>query len=532
MVKLQNLPASGLARETLREKGQFWTPAWLAQAMVAYVTATGSNSVFDPAVGAGAFFQAAKVLSKEVKRSLTLLGTEIDPQALDQARHNGLDNSDLAQVQLTNFVLQPPSGLYEAIVANPPYIRHHRLATSDKVILKEFAQRLTGINLDGRAGLHVYFLLRALQLLAPGGRLAFIMPADVCEGVFAYSLWQWITTHFKLDAVITFDPTASPFPKVDTNPVIFLIRHSSSRNNFLWTKCTSSQVINLKAWLQSSCNPTLAGELTLHSRTIAEGLATGLSRPPQEKLENGLTLANFATVMRGIATGANDFFFLTSQQVHDLGIPDEFVVTAVGRTRDVPGAEITDLTIKELQKKGRPTCLLALDGRPLEEFPQALRNYLKHGETLGINRGELIKQRKPWYKMEVRNAPPIFFAYLGRRKVRFIYNRAAALPLTSFLCVYPHSTDTKSVENLLKVLSHPKTVANLALVGKSYGDGAIKVEPRALERLLLPMSVITEVGLEQSNSKQGRFRKLPSNNEESKQLNMFTNSMNVFTTPD
>ena len=40
------------------------------------------------------------------------------------------------------------------------------------------------------------------------------------------------------------------------------------------------------------------------------------------------------------------------------------------------------------------------------------------------------------------------------------------------------------------LLKHP-----LRLVGKSYGGGAIKVEPRALERLPLPPDVVAEVGL-------------------------------------
>jgi hypothetical protein len=34
---------------------------------------------------------------------------------------------------------------------------------------------------------------------------------------------------------------------------------------------------------------------------------------------------------------------------------------------------------------------------------------------------------------------------------------------------------------LWQLLQHPETVKNLVRVGKSYGSGAIKVEPRALE---------------------------------------------------
>ena len=55
-------PTDWTEREALREKGQFWTPLWVAEAMVAYASAE-SETIFDPAVGAGAFFRAAKALA-------------------------------------------------------------------------------------------------------------------------------------------------------------------------------------------------------------------------------------------------------------------------------------------------------------------------------------------------------------------------------------------------------------------------------------------------------------------------------------
>jgi hypothetical protein len=98
--------------------------------------------------------------------------------------------------------------------------------------------------------------------------------------------------------------------------------------------------------------------------------------------------------------------------------------------------------------------------------------------------------------MERRVAPPFLFAYLGRRSARFIRNTARVIPLTGFLCVYPHADDDVSIEKLWQILRHPEIIFNLSLVGKSYGDGAIKVEPRALEKLPLPADV--ESGLKPS----------------------------------
>ena len=478
--------------------------------MVAYVLRGSTDHLFDPAVGAGIFFHAAQALARQMKKHIKLLGTELDPAVLVQAQRNGLSQQDLAHVQITDFVLRPPRGPFQAIVANPPYIRHHRLSPDVKTGLRAFGATLLGRPLDGRAGLHVYFLLRALQLLAHDGRLAFIMPADTCEGVFATDLWQWVTTHYRLEALVTFTPEASPFPGVDTNAIIFMIRNAPPQPTFLWVKCMEGQTDALKEWVLSGLNQ-LTGTLTsktllMKLRTLSEALTTGLSREGAgDHPVNGPILADFARVLRGIATGANEFFWLSRERAHALAIPDEYLLPAVGRTRDVPSGEITKETVKTLEVAGRPTLLLSLDGRPKEQLPPAVRTYVEHGERLGLHQRALISTRNPWYKMETRQPPPFLFAYLGRRNARFIRNRVGVIPLTGFLCVYPHDDDPIYLNKLWHVLQHHETVARLAWVGKSYGGGAIKVEPRALERLPLPLKVVEEIGL-RSPSREEQFK--------------------------
>jgi adenine-specific DNA-methyltransferase len=491
----QKPPSDWAAREALREKGQFWTPQWVAEAMIAYCFAGGAESLFDPAVGAGAFFIAAKAMAQKKRRQINLFGAELDRDALRQAECNGLSARDLERVVISDFVLRPPNRLFPSIVANPPYIRHHRLSSLIKESLRALGAELIGKELDGRAGLHIYFLLRALQLLSDGGRLAFIVPADTCEGVFARTLWQWITNHYRLDAVVTFTPEASPFPNVDTNPIILLIRNARPEARFLWTQCRRAGSERLREWIEADFNLVSTDALTIHRRDLQEGLDSGLSRPPSKRSDAGIPLAAFARVMRGIATGANEFFFLTRRRATELKIPAEMLLPAIGRTRDATTEEITQDTLRQLEAAGRPTLLFAPDSRELDDFPEAARNYLRHGRDTELYKRPLIATRRPWYKMEMRKAPPFLFAYLGRRNARFIRNLAGVMPLTSFLCVYPHRDDADSIDRLWQALKHSDTVRNLALVGKSYGAGAIKVEPRALERLPIPAHLVAELNL-------------------------------------
>jgi len=486
------LPSSGEARELLREKGQFWTPDWVAEAMVEYLLAEKTGTVFDPAVGAGAFFRAVKTVAKERGLYVSLSGMDIDASALQQAIGYGLSEQDIENVVIGDFVFRPPDKKLPAIVANPPYIRHHRISIADKQQLKRLCLQTTGKVLDGRAGLHIYFLIRALSLLEENGRLAFIMPADTCEGKFARDLWSWIAKNYCLDVVITFTPDASPFPNVDTNPIIFFIQNSQPKDKFIWVKCHEPQSDTLKTWVRSGFTAKTEKALNVVERDLAEGLETGLSRPPNTGKTHRYVLGDFVQVVRGVATGANEFFFLTDEKVKELGIPAKYFVRAVGRTRDVPTEEITSETISSLSEKGRPTLLLSLNGEPFDDYPDVVKRYIKVGESLGLPQRPLISQRKPWYRMETRVAPPFLFAYLGRRNSRFIRNTAKIIPLTGFLCVYPKYDDKEYIERVWRILSHPDIGRNLALIGKSYGDGAVKVEPRSLEKLPISDNIIEQ----------------------------------------
>ncbi|MCO5237963.1 MAG: N-6 DNA methylase [Chitinophagaceae bacterium] len=481
----QKLPTGRNEREILRNKGQFWTPSWVAEAMVAYVN-DNTDLVFDPATGRGAFYEA---LLKLKNQNIPFWGTDIDPDVLSDSIYN----KENCFVEKRDFIKNPPNRKFKAIVANPPYIRHHRIDEETKLLLKKIAASITGNSIDGRAGYHIYFLIQALNLLEQDGKLAFIMPADTCEGKFARNLWKWISEKFCIECVITFDQKATPFPNVDTNAIIFLIKKAKPQKTLQWVKANEAYSTDLLQFVTSDFKLKEFNGLEITTRQLKEGLDTGLSRPEQNHNGFKFHLNDFANVMRGIATGSNDFFFLTGQQVKDLNIPKVFLKRAVGRTKDTTGSVLTLNDIEELDRENRPTYLLSINGP--ESYHESINDYLKIGEEMGLPTRSLIRQRKPWYKMEQRKIPPLLFAYLGRRNTRFIKNDAGVLPLTGFLCVYPIYKDKEYIDNLWQALNHPDTLENLKLVGKSYGSGAIKVEPGNLNKLPIPEHIVSQFNL-------------------------------------
>lgn len=483
----QVLPAHGPDREALRVKGQFWTPMWLARAMASWVIAGEPHTLFDPAVGPGTFFAAAR----EVGFKGSFTGFELDDAALSEAYKLGLAPSELVDIQIGDFIGQSLLKLYPAMISNPPYIRHHRLSGQQKRDLRHLAKQCLGFPLDGRVGLHLYFLLKCLEHLSPHGRLAFLLPADVCEGVSSAAVWKRLSERFRIDAVLTFDQKAAPFPGVDTNALVFLLSNRPPAQSVIWARVLKPETEAVLGALEAGRSE----QAVVHHRELRELVATGLSRPPRTNGSTGVPLSSFARVVRGIATGANEFFFLTSEQIRQHGLDKAYFKRAIGRTRDCPKDALNWTDVEELDKAGRPTWLLAIGKQSKDELPASLRSYIETGEEMGLHTRSLIQTRKPWYRMEERGVPEILFAYLGRRDCRFILNRAGVVPLTGFLCVFPWDDRKEFREKLWRALNHPETLANLAFVGKSYGGGALKVEPRQLDCLDIPRHVLDEVGL-------------------------------------
>ncbi len=488
----QKLPKNRHEREKLRDKGQFWTPDWVAEAMISYI-AKDTDLVFDPAAGRGAFFNALL----NINPSVTYFGTDIDEELLQDEIYK----KKSCITELRDFIKNPPKQRFKAIIANPPYIRHHRIDEKMKQFLKKLFVNITGFTIDGRAGYHIYFFIQALNLLDNSGKLAFIMPADTCEGVFAKKLWKWITDNFCLECVVTFHENATPFPNVDTNALIFFIKKSGQLKTIQWVKANEAHSKDFFDFVRSDFKNKEYSSLEIIERDLEEALKTGLSRPEQNHCDFKYCLKDFARVMRGIATGANDFFFLTRQQAEQLKIPNDFLKLAIGRTKDVTGDKLTSDDIRKLQKKNRPTLLLSINSNTI---PESLAEYIKQGEKSGLPDRPLIRQRRHWYKMEQREIPPILFAYLGRRNSRFIKNEAEVVPLTCFLCLYPKYSDEVFIANLWQALNHPETIKNLRLVGKSYGSGAIKLEPRSLDRVPIPEHIVEKYNLRQKYESKNR----------------------------
>jgi hypothetical protein len=486
------------ARKSAAERnrlGQFATPNDLAVEIARYVASVRGRShepIFfaDPSIGSGSFFSAALVAFGP-KRIEKAVGVELDPVFCHAACELWADSGlEVVRGDFTRIVdhgFRPP--LPNVILANPPYVRHHHLEREDKERLQKLAFKLTGVEVNGLAGLYVYFLLFATTWMQEGGIAAWLIPSEFMDVNYGAALKCFLTDRVTLIRVHRFDPDDVQFGDALVSSAVLVYRKISPSRNHV---------------VEFSFGGTIAEP---HAREVVSCARLRESRkwtgyPSHAKNDrrtseqgDGPTLADLFRIQRGIATGNNKFFVLDRDEAKRRRLPDCYLRPILPSPRHLAA------TVIESGRDGyplieRPLCLIDcnLPEPIIESRHPALWEYLQTAEALGIKNGYLIGKRFPWYKQERRSPSPFLCTYMGRgshdkHPFRFILNHSAAIGTNLYLMLYPQS------ELLAMLCNHPERSANIHELlcrvtahelrgeGRVYGGGLNKIEPKELGRV-------------------------------------------------
>ena len=113
--------------------------------------------------------------------------------------------------------LSPPGG-FHAVIGNPPYVRQEGLIEQKPILATSYTAY------DGAADLYVYFVERALSLLRPGGRLAFVLTNKWLKAAYAEKLRTLLAEHAWVEDVTDFGHARGFFADADVMPCIATIR--------------------------------------------------------------------------------------------------------------------------------------------------------------------------------------------------------------------------------------------------------------------------------------------------------------------
>lgn len=459
--------------EYRKGRGQFFTPPALAEFMTDWVMATSPASLLDPAVGLGVFLRCALRKSHRFTR---VVGYEIDPVLAKAAerilmRIGGADCTLVCE----DFLLAPPHEIFDAIIANPPYIRHHDL-NYPRGLFRDFDRRF-GVRLSRLTNVYGLLLLQCYDCLSPHGRAAILTPSEFLNADFGVPLKRFLLERNALSGLVLFDPAHLVFDGVLTTACITLIEKNRKPDEPIRLIRVSDEhrltADNAADGLR--CRVVQRNELDPQAKWDA------LFKPSPQKTSHRLVrLGDLAYTMRGIATGANHFFTLSEEEARHF--PPQFLKPCLTKAPHAPFSYFTPEDFDALKRQGkRSNC----DGVP----PPALADYFNAGEREGLHHRYLTSKRTPWYAMEKREVAPILVTTFGRGRLRFVFNRARVWNLTAFHSVYPRFGDERWHKALMAYLISRRCAELLDREKRIYGDGLIKAEPRDL--LALPALDVT-----------------------------------------
>jgi SAM-dependent methyltransferase len=191
-----------LSRARRRERGAFYTPGWIVDAVVdealagplaraAWDGGAPRLRVLDPACGDGRFLAAvverlvARGARREQVLSRCVVGVERDPAAAQAARA-ALPGADIrvAEALLDGAA---EARAWDLVVGNPPYLRSVALKAADPDLWRRLRGRFAATSYR-EWDLYGAFLEQALDWVAPGGEVGFVTPSRWFTAAFAAPL--------------------------------------------------------------------------------------------------------------------------------------------------------------------------------------------------------------------------------------------------------------------------------------------------------------------------------------------------------
>lgn len=453
-----------------RRYGQFFTPPAVARFMCRWLLEIGPKEIFDPAFGLGAFYFAARELDPTIR----FFGVEKDATILAHFLENHPDVDDTKLLVHHTDYFSVWGAKYAAIVCNPPYMRFQYFHDRHQVI-PELERRL-GERLSRYSNIASVFLLKSLYELAPGGRLAYLLPLEFLNTGYGEAVKRALVAKGRLKALLRIEPEGQVFPEATTSVGIVLVSDDGIREPVKF--CT------IESLDQLDCNLSdIPGRfVAIEELRSADKWLQHFEQPCHFDLNSLQPLSLYGLFSRGIATGANEFFLLSKSDAAEWGLPSSILYPCISRSSQIKHMVITDAYIDRLIDNNERVLLVDLSSSREE----AVKRYIKFGERQGFHRRYLTRMRRPWFKLEKRLPSPILFGVFSRNGFKVVRNKSRAVSLTCFHCFYPNLFGARFVDHLFLYFCSSVGQEIIAREVRKYGDKLDKFEPNDLNKSLVP----------------------------------------------
>jgi len=475
-----------------RKIGAFYTPVELSQILADWAIRHPTDMVLEPSFGGCGFLQAASGRLAALGSSApvaSIFGCDIDPAAFEHLSAVFGAPVDLHQFRQLDFLDCEGGGRwphkFTAVLANPPYIPHQRI---DRERQAELSGRTWGIpGVGGRASLWAYFLAHSVSLLEEGGRMAWVLPGAALQADYASSCREYVGRHFERCAAIVVRERLFLEEGADEETVILLAdghrREARGGAIELGEAQTLAELGTLIAdWAagrwHGNTNGVCPAALSLTPADLRQFEALAADPSCQ-------SIGGYAKVQIGIVTGANPFFVLSRDLLEPAGLLEADCCAILSKYRQAPGLTFEKSDHEAALVKGERGLLIETGD---VQTNQRMADYLATFDAELLPTIGTFRKRSIWHQACDRNYPDAFLPVMHHDGPRLVLNALGCNSTNTVHRVYFHEHASQSDRKLLAIsLLTTFSQISAELVGRRYGSGVLKHEPRDAERIQVLM---------------------------------------------
>jgi hypothetical protein len=465
--------------EARKARGAFFTPAELTDFVAKWAVRSTADQVLEPSCGEAPFLISAgkklKALGAARPGEGQLQGIEIHEASARSAAALVADYGLEARIRTGDFFDADPAELFDAVIGNPPYVRYQQFtgkARARQIALKQ------GVRLAGLASSWAAFVVHASAFLKPGGRLGLVLPAELLTVNYAAPVREFLMRRFAQVRIVLFEGLV--FPGVVAEVILLLAEGTGPTDHcelYQARDLSSLETLSWRSWVPE--NP---------QQKWIDGLLPAEAAGLYARIRSGpgvAELREWGKTNLGIVTGNNRYFTLDAATIKTLKLPPrELLAISPPSSRHLRGLAFSPEDWAGMSSRGARTHLFY----PGADKPSAAaRRYIDQGEREAVHEAYKCRVRNPWWRVPLLPAADLFLTCMNHDTPRLVTNLAGVRQLNSV-----HGVALKkplrrlAMETLPLGMLNSLTLLGAELVGRSYGGGILKLEPREADKLPLP----------------------------------------------
>ncbi len=477
-------------------RGGYYTPYDLAHYLSDWVAEINPKAVLEPSCGDGIFLESLSA-TLPARTSITAIELDSEEAKLAAERARALKNSNInvicADFLEWHLISEQPSPQYDAIVGNPPFIRYQYLSKKDQ----EFSERIFrqhNLRFTKHTNAWVPFVIASLSMLRPGGRLAMVLPSEILHVLHAQSLRFFIGQQCK--KLIIIDPEEIWFDGTLQGAVLLLAEKKKNVNEYT----TGLGIIQTKGKSFLGQSPSYYFNKTnfINGKTVEGKWTRALLTKKELEIFDGVInsenvhkFTDIANVDVGLVTGANKFFLVNDETVHNYNL-EKWSHPMFGRSEHCPGILYDEKQHQNNSDAGLPSNFLWFDVNDASELSNRANEYIRLGESENLHTRYKCRIRKPWYKV-----PSVYATQVGMLKrahdmPRLILNEVGAYTTDT---AYRITTKNIDAKKFVYCFINSLTALSSELEGRHYGGGVLELVPSEIEKLYVPIPPRTRTAM-------------------------------------